>query len=206
MSLQKIPRIPVAMFAIAAFTFGFVSTPALADNSSPQPHPSPIESNQPIKLSQAETLQVIEDAKRSDYRGFAERRAIISQSTAFMAILEENLDSPSEGLDFFAAVSTREQAELLVANTRGKRFVVRGTESNPDVRLVDASPSGPSSAGSQTEPMAMPRCGKAWAAFSAWLAGTTMLCAPFSGPAAWGCAVAMGILGQMPDFNRACKN
>lgn len=45
---------------------------------------------------------------------------------------------------------------------------------------------------------------KAWAAFDSWLAGTTMLCVPFSGPDAWGCAVAMGFLGLMPDFNAAC--
>jgi hypothetical protein len=148
---------------------------------------------------------VIAKAK-SDDAGFSARRNLIVTSAAFRQVLKKTTPDYQRSLDYFAAISTDQQAADLVANTAGKHYVISGTEQNPDVKLVDGEATDDSTNPTKAEslPQEMPRCGKAWAAFSAWLTGTTMLCAPFSGPAAWGCAAAMGLLGLMPDFNKAC--
>lgn len=119
-----------------------------------------------------------------------------------MDVLKRYTSDQSLNAEFFAAISTNEQATALVKNTKGKHYVVAGTQEEPDVQLVEGSVPRTIVGAS---PMAMLACPKAWVAFSAWLVGTTMLCAPFSGPAAWACALAMGLLGLMPDFNKACK-
>lgn len=151
-------------------------------------------------LTPTETRSVIREAQKSDSAGFAERRATLAKSGAFMDVLTGTTPNPAEALDFFAAVSTQAQADAVVAHTEGKRFVISGTEENPSVQLAAAS-SGESIMPNSTP---MPRCAEAWAAFAAFLAAQTMLCVPFSGPAAWACAVAMGLLGLMPNFNDAC--
>ena len=148
---------------------------------------------------------IIAKAKSSDV-GFSARRNLIASSAAFMQILRKTTPDHQRSLDYFTAISSDQQATELVANTAGKHYVVSGTMQNPDVKLVDGKATDDSTnpPGAKNLPQDMPRCGKAWAAFPAWLTGTTMLCAPFSGPAAWGCAAAMGTLGLMPDFNSAC--
>lgn len=146
--------------------------------------------------------EAISRAKASDRAGFDHRLALIRQSRAFMDVLKKYTSDQELNAEFFAAVSTDEQAAALVKNTKGKHYVVSGTQADPVVTLVDG-PVPRAKLGVVTN--GMPACPKAWVAFSAWLVGTTMLCAPFSGPAAWACAVAMGLLGLMPDFNKACR-
>lgn len=153
------------------------------------------------KLNYKQTMEVIEKARRKDSDALSGRRTTLTESRAFMEVLRTTTGDPESALDFFAAVSTQEQAQAFAANTAGQHYVISGTEGEPTVVLA---PGDPQVVDPGIQPMAMPACGKAWAAFAAWLAGTTMLCAPFSGPAAWACAVGMGLLGLMPDFNKAC--
>jgi hypothetical protein len=142
----------------------------------------------------------IREAQESDSAGFAESRAALAKSGAFMGVLTGTTSSPAEVLDFFAAVSIQDQADAAVAHTEGKQFVISGTEENGSAQLVAAS-SGESVMPNSTS---MPRCAEAWTAFVAFLAAQTVLCVQFSGPAAWACAVAMGLLGLMPNSNDAC--
>lgn len=150
---------------------------------------------QPSTAEATSAEQLIAQAKTSDPEGFEHRLGLIKQSDAFVQVLNKYTADPELNAQFFAAISTDEQAAALVENTRGKHYEISGTMDNPEVKLAPGAP---------IETRAAPACGKAWAAFAAWLAGTTMLCAPFSGPAAWACAVSMGFLGLMPDFNTAC--
>ncbi|WP_130865619.1 hypothetical protein [Acidipropionibacterium timonense] len=125
-----------------------------------------------------------------------------------MAVLKKYTPNADEALDYFAAVSTKDQSQALVINTKGKHFEISGTEGNPSIALVPGEAVGDSFGATAQRVVLMstslPKCGKAWAAFSAWLAGSALMCVPFSGPAAFACAVAMGLLGAMPNFNDAC--
>lgn len=145
---------------------------------------------------------LIAQAKASDPSGFGRRLNLIRRSAAFMDVLKRYTSDQSLNAEFFAAISTDAQATALARNTAGKHYVISGTQDDPRAQLVDGAVSREGPGG--VTPMTMPACPKAWAAFAAWLVGTTMLCAPFSGPAAWACAAAMGLMGLMPDFNRAC--
>jgi len=162
----------------------------------------------PHSLTPQQTKNIIIKAKHDDPKGFSWKRDCIAKSDAFMEVLKESTPDPNEALDFFAAISTKDQAKTLVSNTKGKRFNISGSETNPSVKLVPREASKDILAnpalGMVLMSTSMPKCGKAWTAFSAWLAGSTLMCAPFSGPAAWSCAVAMGLLGMMPNFNDAC--
>lgn len=146
---------------------------------------------------------IIASAKVSD-PGFSKRRDLMATSDAFVQVLKETTPDYQKSLDYFTAISSDQVAADLVETTSGKHYVISGSETDPKVELVEGEVVDDSSAISDSAKVAAPRCGKAWAAFSAWLVGTTMLCAPFSGPAAWACAVSMGLLGLMPDFNDAC--
>lgn len=152
------------------------------------------------------TASLISEAKKKDLAGFNYRVDKIRHCPAFMAILSESTSKVSQSVDFYAAISTNEAVDHLVAITKNKHFEVSGDSDAPVVRIVEGAPqvAATSTSPHNTAPMSMPHCGKAWAAFAAWLAGTTMLCAPFSGPAAWACAVGTGLLGLAPDFNNAC--
>lgn len=145
---------------------------------------------------------VIARAKQGDREAFDHRLNLIRQSGAFMDVLKKYTSDQQLNAEFFAAISSDEQAAALVKNTKGKHYVVSGTQAEPVITLADG-PVPRAKIGKTVN--AMPACPKAWVAFSAWLIGTSMLCAPFSGPAAWACALAMGLLGLMPDFNKACK-
>lgn len=146
--------------------------------------------------------EVVSRAKTSDRAGFDHRLTLIRQSRAFMDVLKKYRSDQELSAEFFAAISSDEQAAELVKNTKRKHYVVSGTPGRAG-RDVGGRAGAQGEAGVKTN--AMPACPEAWVAFSAWLVGTTMLCAPFSGPTAWACALTMGLLGLMPDFNRACK-
>jgi|GEM_PF-3907940 hypothetical protein len=196
---MKIRKLVAASFIILT-TAPLTVPSASAETMSPGQPPSTS-----LPATSPDVDGIIAKAKSSDV-GFSARRNLIASSAAFMQILRETTPDHQRSLDYFTAISSDQQASDLVANTAGKHYVVSGTMQNPDVKLVDGKATDDSTnpPGAKDLPQDMPRCGKAWAAFSAWLTGTTMLCAPFSGPAAWGCAAAMGILGLMPDFNSAC--
>ncbi len=191
----------VATFFIILTTAALTVPSASAETTSPGQPPSTS-----LPATSPDVDGIIAKAKSSDV-GFSARRNLIASSAAFMQVLRKTTPDHQRSLDYFTAISSDQQATDLVANTAGKHYVVSGAMQNPDVKLVDGKATDDSTnpPGAKNLPQDMPRCGKAWAAFSAWLTGTTMLCAPFSGPAAWGCAAAMGILGLMPDFNSACN-
>lgn len=119
-----------------------------------------------------------------------------------MDVLKKYTSDQELNAEFFAAISSDGQAAELVKNTKGKHCVVSGTQVEPVVTLADG-PAPRVKLGGKTN--AVPPCPKACVTFSTWLVGTTMLCAPFSGPAAWACALTMGLLGLMPNLNKACK-
>lgn len=154
------------------------------------------------KLTPQQTREVVAKAQQDNPEELLWKKNHLAQSDAFMEVLKSTTPNVDESLSFFAAISTKDQVLKLVENTKGKHFEISGTEDNPSVTIASGEASFTKVGGMGTN--AMPRCGKAWAAFSAWIAGTTLMCAPFSGPAAWTCAVAMGLLGAMPDFNDAC--
>ena len=194
---MKIRRfVTIFLAALAPVTF---MGPVASAETVPPSQSNPQET---IAAASPDVDGIIANAKTND-AGFSARRDLIATSTAFVHVLKKTTGDYQRSLDYFTAISTDQQAADLVAKTAGKHYVISGTMSNPDVRLVDGEVSETSSS-ADSLPQEMPRCGKAWAAFDSWLAGTTMFCAPCSGPAAWGCAVAMGFLGLMPDFNAAC--
>lgn len=194
--MRKIPNILLTLF----IAVGLAAVPVMSSAATDVPV---VASSRAKSPSGATAYTVIADAKASD-PGFKKRRALMASSDAFVLVLQQTTTDYKVNLDFFAAISTDQQAADLVVNTAGKHYVVSGTQENPDVQLVAGEASDAADLGVNAK-SAMPRCAKAWAAFSAWLVGTTLLCAPFSGPAAWACALTMGLLGLMPDFNKACK-
>lgn len=191
MKIRRFVTLLLAAFAAFAVVGPASAAPVMPVDKAPVGVPSP------------DVDAIIASAKIND-PGFSKRRDLMATSGAFVQVLKETTPDYQKSLDYFTAISSDQVAADLVETTSGKHYVISGSEADPKVELVEGEVMDDSSAISDSAKVAAPRCGKAWAAFSAWLVGTTMLCAPFSGPAAWACAVSMGLLGLMPDFNDAC--
>ena len=162
---------------------------------------SPLEGTRVV--SGAELDRIIANSKSADPKGFADRLATIKKSSAFMRLLRETVGDPQGAVEFFAATASQEDANRVVENTQGKVFVFSGEGENTRVELVSNN-----SGMSTTLAMSgWPKCGKAWAAAFAWIAASYGVCVPFGTlpPAAFACAVAMGVMSLMPDFNDVCK-
>jgi hypothetical protein len=130
--------------------------------------------------------QVIAHAKKKHKKGFNQRLSDLKKCKALTSIIKKsNTGTTSLYLQFFAAVSTDKQVAKLLKKTKGKHFVVSGSQSEPKVVLVK-NKTHATSQNAGVEPFAI-TCWQGWVAFWAWWVGSEMTCVAF------GAAVGVGM-------------
>lgn len=152
--------------------------------------------------------KAIEYVQRADPNLFQENVATLMQSRALMSLLAGAYDDPQLEVEKLAAISTRETASALVANTKGKRFKVTMVGDEPSVTLVKEGLVKKPGQVHQGEGLFQLRCWKAWLAFLAWRSGVGGLCGAVTlAGVAPGviCGGVMITIELMIDWNRACK-
>lgn len=167
---------------------------------------------------------VIKKAKRKNRASFNKRLRTIKKSAALVAIVKRaNKPRHSLYMEFFAATITQKKAKRLVKKTAGKHFVVTGTKSRPQVRLISNLSVLSKDGGIDLTPTGF-SCWQGWVAFWAYWLGAEMTCTAFgaavgagmspTGPVAVGGGIFAGaacnglmsfLQAQFIDFESACN-
>ncbi|MFC8041258.1 hypothetical protein ACFUOZ_18055 [Paenarthrobacter sp. NPDC057355] len=169
----------------------------------------------PDRLASKALFQAIDKAREVDPIGFDARVKLISSSKAVLKYVTsfKGLDRsmqidglaasmPTDALNGMVDLMERKIVEYKVQPASGSSnwvtMIVHKEAFQPDQATSgDLTTFGLGS---------LPQCPSAWAAFWAWFAFNAAFCGPFAAypPAAFGCALGLGLAGMVIDFNRGC--
>lgn len=151
----------------------------------------------------SDALAIIAKAKAENPFVLQKKVQRLRQSAAFMDLFKGAPDAVTvqTHLEFYAAISTMETVNRLVRVTRGKHFPFAGTADAPRVELRDGAPPDKNT-------QRCCSCWRAWVAFWAYFAATSMTCIPVTalsgGLAGVVCGGIFHAIGGLPNFDDAC--
>ena len=145
----------------------------------------------------------IEAAKKEDLPGFLARLDLIKSSPAMVDVASHYPD-PELVLEWYAAVSTQEQAKAIVANTAGRHFeLAKASDGSNAVALVQNTSSGGASGAAKIGF----NCWEAYVAYTAWSVAVGATCTAVGIMTIVGGVVCTGVyaaVSVLPNFNDAC--
>jgi len=163
-----------------------------------------------LKVLTPQESEFVRKAFAENPREFHKIVSVLSKSTGLREYFASYSDySREEQVKVLAASLDLKSAEALVEVVDTKQLIIRprrDLEGNP---APEVAVEGPAKSSQEVSAMAWtgPQCPAAWAALYARFATETAMCGAlgFFGPgAALGCALAMTVLGSIPDFNAGC--
>ncbi|MDO5750529.1 MAG: hypothetical protein Q4P78_04920 [Rothia sp. (in: high G+C Gram-positive bacteria)] len=149
--------------------------------------------------------EIIQQDIQRNPREFAEKLEMLRSSNALMDLYRdaENQNAVDENLRFLAAASSKQQVINFLQKTEGKKFLIPAyVTTSADIQLVDA----------EEFLVVLPQgldCPAAWVAAFAYFAATEMTCIPVGlltgGVGGFICNGIFFAIGNLPDFNKACR-
>ncbi|MEA5454047.1 hypothetical protein SPF06_04855 [Sinomonas sp. JGH33] len=173
---------------------------------------------QPTEQERVAALAKLDEAKRKDPVGFAQRMKMLEHADALNRFLygDKRFDGRQQQ-EFVAASIPTEALEGLIEMTDAgvlKFGLTKDSSGRPAAKITKGSSEtrmiGGGLHSSSVKPAglgSLPQCPSAWAAFWAWYANTMVVCEAlgFFGPwTAAGCYLALALGGTIIDFNMSC--
>lgn len=144
----------------------------------------------------------VEEVRAANPSGYEAALDVLRGSADVRRVVAKLTGDVDGALELMAAYSPSAQSAQRISDALQGREIIIDESGVPELVTASSSPSGDISV------YAMPACGKAWAAAVAWVMANGAICVAFGvagGVPGMACAVALGLIGVLPNFNNACK-